>query len=113
MAGIRVRTVMEYWRTRMFLGPTRLAAVGAILAAVTGGGLYGCARTVEPGRDFTPISDQNVLLVTIDTLRGDALGCDGGPARTPNIDALASAGVRFTFAHSHAVITLPSHASIL
>jgi arylsulfatase A-like enzyme/Tfp pilus assembly protein PilF len=57
--------------------------------------------------------DQNVLLITIDTLRGDALGCDGGPARTPNIDALAGTGLRFTFAHAHAVITLPSHASIL
>ena len=56
---------------------------------------------------------QNVLLVTIDTLRGDALGADGGPARTPNLDALAAAGVRFSFAHAQAVVTLPSHASIL
>src|SRR6266511_4787094 len=58
-------------------------------------------------------ADHNVLLVTIDTLRGDALGCDGGPARTPNIDALARDGVRFTFAHAQTVVTLPSHASIL
>jgi arylsulfatase A-like enzyme/Tfp pilus assembly protein PilF len=46
-------------------------------------------------------------------LRGDALGCDGGPARTPVIDALAAAGIRFSFAHAQAVVTLPSHASIL
>jgi arylsulfatase A-like enzyme/Flp pilus assembly protein TadD len=58
-------------------------------------------------------SNRNVLLITIDTLRGDALGCDGGPARTPAIDALAAAGLRFSFAHAHAVVTLPSHASIL
>src|SRR4029077_16146850 len=63
--------------------------------------------------DLPRTADQNVLLVTIDTLRADALGCDGGPARTPNIDAVATAGVRFTFAHAHDVITLPSHASIL
>lgn len=63
--------------------------------------------------DIARASDRNVLLITIDTLRGDALGCDGGPARTPNIDALAAAGVRFSFAHSQAVVTLPSHASIL
>ncbi len=56
---------------------------------------------------------QNVLLVTIDTLRADALGVYGGPASTPNIDALARRGVRFTFAHAHAVTTLPSHASIM
>ncbi|HSC27289.1 MAG TPA: sulfatase, partial [Vicinamibacterales bacterium] len=58
-------------------------------------------------------SDQNVLLVTIDTLRGDALSSYGGPARTPNIDRLAARGARFTFAHSHAVVTLPSHTTIL
>ena len=32
---------------------------------------------------------QNVLLVTIDTLRADALGCYGGPAATPALDRLA------------------------
>ena len=58
-------------------------------------------------------ADRNVLLITIDTLRGDALGCDGGPARTPAIDALAADGLRFSFAHAQAVVTLPSHASIL
>jgi arylsulfatase A-like enzyme/thioredoxin-like negative regulator of GroEL len=57
--------------------------------------------------------EQNVLLVTIDTLRADALGCYGGPAATPALDALASGGERFTFAHAHAVNTLPAHASIL
>ena len=58
-------------------------------------------------------TDQNILLVTIDTLRGDALSCYGGPADTPNLDELASHGARFSFAHSHAVVTLPSHTSIL
>lgn len=57
--------------------------------------------------------DENVLLVTIDTLRADAVGCYGGRAATPNLDALARAGARFDFAHAHAVMTLPSHASIL
>jgi arylsulfatase A-like enzyme/tetratricopeptide (TPR) repeat protein len=57
--------------------------------------------------------DRNVLLVTIDTLRADALGSYGGRALTPNLDGLAAYGARFTFAHSHAVVTLPSHASIL
>jgi arylsulfatase A-like enzyme/thioredoxin-like negative regulator of GroEL len=58
-------------------------------------------------------TDQNILLVTIDTLRADALSCYGGPAETPNLDRLASHGARFTFAHSHAVVTLPSHTTIL
>ena len=37
----------------------------------------------------------------------------GGRALTPNLDRLAASGARFTFAHAHAVVTLPSHASIL
>src|SRR5882762_2779144 len=62
---------------------------------------------------FDRRADQNVLLVTIDTLRGDALGSYGGSTRTPNLDALAARGTRFDFAHAHAVLTRPSHASIL
>jgi arylsulfatase A-like enzyme/Flp pilus assembly protein TadD len=65
------------------------------------------------GFALEPVADQNVLLVTIDTLRADALSSYGGPARTPNIDRLAAGGARFTFAHSHTVVTLPSHTSIL
>ena len=58
-------------------------------------------------------ADQNVLLVTIDTLRADALGSYGGRAQTPALDRLAAGGARFTFAHAHAVVTLPSHTTIL
>ena len=58
-------------------------------------------------------ADVNVVLVTIDTLRADALSSYGGPARTPNLDALAAQGARFTFAHAHSVVTLPSHTTIL
>ena len=58
-------------------------------------------------------ADQNVLLITIDTLRADVLGSYGGPVATPNLDGLAASGTRFEFAHAHAVTTLPSHASIL
>jgi len=81
-----------------------IIAVGAAYWALRGGG---------SAENLAVNSNQNVLLVTIDTLRGDALGCYGGPARTPNIDRVAAAGIRFSFAHSQAVVTLPSHASIL
>src|SRR5205085_8170437 len=50
--------------------------------------------------DLRAIAHQNVLLVTIDTLRADALGCYGGPAVTPALDRLAADGVRFEFAHA-------------
>jgi len=55
-----------------------------------------------------------VLLVTIDTLRADALGAYGSrDGATPWLDRLARAGVRFEAASAHNVVTLPSHASIL
>jgi arylsulfatase A-like enzyme/cytochrome c-type biogenesis protein CcmH/NrfG len=56
----------------------------------------------------------SVLLITVDTLRADRLGCYGDArARTPRIDALARDGLRFEAAYTPAPITLPAHASIL
>jgi choline-sulfatase len=56
----------------------------------------------------------NVLLVTIDTLRADHLGCYGRQiAETPTLDGLATRGVRFETAIAPAPLTGPSHASIL
>jgi len=56
----------------------------------------------------------NVILVTLDTTRADHLGCYGYPqARTPNLDALARAGVLFTQAASVAPLTQPAHSSIM
>ena len=52
--------------------------------------------------------------ISIDTLRADALGAYGNArARTPWIDRLASAGVRFDAAYAHNVVTLPSHVNML
>ncbi len=91
----------------------RLFALGAAAIVVLGAAaawfVLGRARAVT----FERTANQNVLLITIDTLRADALGCTGGRASTPNLDRLAAMGVRFDFAHAHAVVTLPSHTSIL
>ena len=55
----------------------------------------------------------NVLLILIDTLRADRLGCYGWErAETPNLDALAGRGVLFSDASSAASWTLPAHASL-
>ncbi|MYN65163.1 MAG: sulfatase-like hydrolase/transferase [Acidobacteria bacterium] len=91
---------------------TRRRAVAALLVAGTAAALV---WLWSGGRQplVARTAEQNVLLVTIDTLRADALGSYGGPAETPNLDRLAAAGVRFEFAHAHAVMALPSHASIL
>lgn len=43
------------------------------------------------------MSSENVIFLTIDTLRPDRLGCYGfTPTITPNIDQLAEKGIRFT-----------------
>lgn len=56
----------------------------------------------------------NVLLVTLDTTRADRLGCYGyKKAKTPNLDYLASNGVRFLNAYCQVPLTCPSHCSIL
>jgi len=56
----------------------------------------------------------NVLLLTVDTLRADHLGCYGySRASTPHMDHLAAEGVLFERAETAAPITLPAHASIL
>ncbi len=56
----------------------------------------------------------NVVLITIDTLRADHVGCYGYKRiKTPNIDALAADGVRFERAFAVVPVTLPSHTSIL
>ncbi len=58
--------------------------------------------------------DINVLLITIDTLRADRLGCYGYVgAGTPNLDRLAAEGVRFADAYAQVPLTLPSHCSIM
>jgi arylsulfatase A-like enzyme/tetratricopeptide (TPR) repeat protein len=80
---------------------------------VVGASLCIAACSNRPQADLHAIPGQNVLLVTIDTLRADALGSYGGRASTPALDRLAADGVRFEFAHAHAVVTLPSHATIL
>jgi arylsulfatase A-like enzyme/Flp pilus assembly protein TadD len=56
----------------------------------------------------------NILLITVDTLRADHLGCYGSSSvRTPAVDALAARGTLFTRAFAHNPLTLPSHANIL
>ena len=71
--------------------------------------LVGCraAPTERPRPD-------HVVLVTIDTLRADRLGCYGSKdVETPNIDRLAREGAFAPDATVHVPLTRPSHVSIL
>jgi choline-sulfatase len=56
----------------------------------------------------------DLLLVTLDTTRADAVGAYGGVGTdTPTLDALAAAGVRYASAWAPAPLTLPAHATLL
>ncbi len=55
----------------------------------------------------------NVVVITIDTLRPDRLGCYGHSRLTsPNLDRFAEQSVRFTNAFSTSSFTPPAHASL-
>jgi arylsulfatase A-like enzyme len=57
---------------------------------------------------------RNAILISIDTLRPDHLGCYGyGRETSPTLDAMAAAGVRFEDVTAAAPWTLPSHATML
>lgn len=63
--------------------------------------------------EVNPASPLNVLLITADDL-GPQLGCYGDPkARTPNLDRLASRGMRFDNAYVTQASCSPSRSSIL
>ncbi len=86
-------------------------AVGPTVFVMTG-------KTYEPSASgFKPSSDhkvKHVILITIDTLRADALSSYGGTVTsTPNIDSLAKDGTLFKNAYSAAPWTLPSFSSIM
>jgi arylsulfatase len=76
------------------------------LAVVLGILLVVCGKE-DPSRG-------NLLLITVDTLRVDHLGCYGNPlGLTPNLDRLAQRGLVFTSAYSSAPSTFPSVTAIL
>jgi arylsulfatase A-like enzyme/Tfp pilus assembly protein PilF len=80
--------------------PLRLLAV--VLAAAA---LFTPSCRTAPRRP-------NVVLVTLDTLRPDRLGCYGGTVATPNLDRVAREGVVWESAITQAPLTAPSHASM-
>jgi len=87
-----------------------VAAVSVLAAGLAGAFLLKGRTTLSPGA----LRGYNLLLVTIDTLRADRLGCYGSPlGLTPFLDRLAAEGVRFENALAHVPLTLPSHTSIM
>jgi arylsulfatase A-like enzyme len=76
-----------------------------VVLAPSGGGHSNESAIADP--------PQNVVIVLVDALRADKLGCYGSTAGlTPEIDALAETSVLFSAAYSNATFTFPSTASL-
>jgi arylsulfatase A-like enzyme/Tfp pilus assembly protein PilF len=85
-------------------------AILVLLAVAAGAGQTAATKKVPPRPQLHP----NVILITIDTLRADHLGCYGAQeVKTPTLDALAADGVVFERAVSQVPLTWPSHTVIL
>ena len=73
--------------------------------------LAACHRETATSVD-TNVAARDVILITIDTLRADALGYAGNTrVKTPFLDSLAARGIVCRNAHAHNVITLPDRKS--
>ncbi|MFT4541611.1 MAG: arylsulfatase A-like enzyme [Planctomycetota bacterium] len=72
-------------------------------------------QTPDTERSTSALAElPHVLLITVDTLRADRLGCYGyGRDTSPRIDDFAENAVRFEHAFAVAGTTLPSHLSIM
>jgi arylsulfatase A-like enzyme len=64
---------------------------------------------------FVPVQDgTNIILVSVDTLRADRLGCYGyARATTPRLDGLSADAAVFLNTYAPSPWTLPSHVSLL
>ena len=93
------------------------APLWILVVVVVVAGAWGLQRISSGDRSnglSRPSGPLNLLLITVDTTRGDYVGCYGRTtARTPNIDRLATEGVRFAQCTTASPLTLPSHSSIM
>lgn len=91
----------------------RAVPIAVAVAVLAGAALY-LARPRWAGALLGPRAPRNLLLVSIDTLRADHLGCFGyAEAQTPRLDGLARSGLRFARATTVMPLTLPAHSSLM
>ena len=103
------RTVIKQLHRYLWIVP-----ISIILLAV---GVHGTKTVYESQRyrnlPAAPENSANVILIVMDTVRYDRFLLPPEQTLTPNLDALAASGLRFTNAWPTTSWTLPSHASIL
>ena len=82
---------------------------GHPIAGIAGWGDVQLIRETRRPRETAAAGAPNVIVLLVDTLRADRLGCYGAtPSPSPNLDALAAGGLLFTQAIAQSSWTLPS-----
>jgi arylsulfatase A-like enzyme len=93
---------------------TRILVIAATLTLLSGVLSRAGAETKGAVPVPAEVPRRGIVLVTIDSLRPDHLGCYNNAVKsTPHFDALASAGTRFARAYTSSVSTVPATAGIL
>ncbi len=92
---------------------TEAAEPGRPLAGTPGWGALRLVQASRHDRQAATPGAPNVLVLLVDTLRADRLGCYGAvPSPSPHLDRLAAGGLVFTQAIAQSSWTLPSVASL-
>ena len=109
--GAKITAATVRPRRRRWIPFVALAIAGAVVLATAWTFLIGPIAGFNP---FRTQGARNLLLVSLDTVRADRLGCYRyAGASTPHIDALAQSGLRFEQATTVVPLTLPAHASLM
>ncbi len=87
--------------------PRAIAAPAAALAVVFALAIPASVRAAAEA------TKPNIVVIVADDLGYGDLSSYGGPIRTPSIDALATAGTRFTDFHANGPVCTPSRAALL
>lgn len=126
--GVKIQLV---WLSSTFFAPDSLAATAGLcvvlalfywLSSKASPRVPGVVLSVAviatllfqfPWRGTKPATGPNIVLIVLDTVRADHVGCYGYRlGTTPHIDELASKGVLFEQAVTPSPWTAPSHAAI-
>jgi arylsulfatase A-like enzyme len=110
--GMAVGRCVAFFSASQVSSAWGVATVAALGFALTS--TFTNAPSTATGVPNPDTSAPNVLLVSVDTLRIDRLGCYGAvPTRTPRLDALAEESVLFENVVAPVALTGPSHATML
>lgn len=104
---MKFKTCYRFTNSNFISNPNYTTVLLTFLLAIIG--LTACSGTAEKTSiDTRP----NILLLVADDLGYADLGCYGGDIATPNIDGLASSGIRFSRFHT-APMCAPTRAMLL